>query len=101
MTPTCSTCRYFVPDEEDDLMEYEDGEEPSPVVLDTGTCHRHAPEPVMACFLPATVTTPRWNREGNEIEPDVDEPNTEAIWPAVDASDFCGEFRMIDRKVKK
>jgi hypothetical protein len=96
MILACSNCRFFQLDEfeEDpippdtlDPAKEESGEEEKEEEPESGTCHRHAPQPTLFCFLP-------FQQDAEEG----DEPDTTAIWPAVDAGDFCGEWKNVGKK---
>lgn len=79
MIPTCATCRFFVPDFIEEIDEaIKDGDEVPEV--ESGTCHFHAPQPVLFQFLQD------------------EEADTTTIWPAVEADDWCGSYKMVDRK---
>lgn len=87
MIPTCATCRFFEPDPVDinevELFN-EEGKELDPEVeIESGTCHFAAPQPVLFHFLAD------------------EEADTTTIWPAVDAEDWCGSYKMVDLKKGK
>lgn len=99
MIPACSNCRFFQPDEfEEDPIPLDDldfekeeekerAEEAKEEEPESGTCHRHAPQPTLYCFLP-------FQQDAEEG----DEPDTTSIWPAVDAENFCGEWKNVGKK---
>jgi hypothetical protein len=108
MIPACSNCRFFQQDEfeEDpippdtlDPAKEESGEEEKEEEPESGTCHRHAPQPTLFCFLPQREWPPTIQPTSAEDAEEIFEgPDTTTIWPAVDAGDFCGEWKNAGKK---